>query len=357
METVEFIHPGRSTLRPVSLPQLRPQAALRNRRLARPRQPMTLVEGIEVALVPDGRLDWQDVGRTIDIAFTFAGEVGYLATVVPVVQHLLARADLRVRPDRLDAELAAMAVEAVLAEPVEALEGHLGGEIAFLAMDRAAPRRDLASLSFALHTVADGLTWPGMIHAPAPLLSLLARRWERQPALDIPMDGLAFTLACRVAFTDLAVPALRALAVGDAMLFDRVAVPGGAAVVVAEALHATASFDEAGHLYLSEPFRPPERYALGEFLMTEDDDQDRPVQAIVESAIDELPVRLVFEVGRKDVSLDELRSLAVGSPVPLDRAASSAVQIFANGRRIGSGEMVMIGDQLGVRITQLNGSG
>lgn len=353
---LEVLHPSRQSIRPFSPPGIRPQAALRSNRLARPRAPMPIIADMGVMLVPEGRLDWEDAGDPVDIAFTVAGEVGYITTVTPVVQRMLVHADIRVRPDQLDAELAAMVVETVLTERIEAMEARLGAEIAFLDIDRRRDRRSLASLPFELRATETGLIWPGRLHASTALLSLVARHWERQPAMNSEIEGIAFTLACRVAFTDLSSSAVRALGVGDAMLFDRVAVPGGAAVVVAEALHATATFDEEGYLHLNEPLKSRERYALGEFLMNEDDDQDRPVQAVMESAIDDLPVRLVFEVGRKDMTLDELRGLSVGSPVPLDRAASSIVQIFANGRRIGAGEMVMIGDQLGVRITQLNGN-
>ena len=353
---LEVLHPDRLPISPITPPEIRPQAALRSRRLARARAPMPIIDDLGAVLVPQGRLDWEGAGEPLDIAFSVAGEVGYITTVTPVVQRLLTHADIRVRPDQLDAELAAMVVETVLLERIEAMEARLGCEITFLDIDRPLDRRSLASLPFELRSSENGIAWPGRLHASTALLSLLARYWERQPEQEAAIDDLVFTVACRVAFTDLSTSAVRALGIGDAMLFDRVAVPGGAAVVLAEAVHATATFDEEGHLHLAGPFQPPERYALGDFLMTNDDDQDRPVQAIMDSAIDDLPVRLVFEVGRKDITLDELRSLSVGAPVPLDRAASSAVQIFANGRRIGAGEMVMIGDQLGVRITQMNGN-
>jgi type III secretion protein Q len=328
---------------------------LRAARLARARQPVPLLDGMDVALVSDTALQWEDAGKPVEIVFTVAGEIGYLRTVTPLIQRLLIHADVRLRPDELDAELAAMVIETVLAERMEELEGRLGAEIAFLNLERSAVRESMASLPLQIR-VAEAGAFPGMLFGSAALLSVVARLWEDRPALDPDRDDLSFTLACRVAFTDLDLSALRVLGIGDAMLFDRVAVPGGAAVVIGEALHATAIFDEQGHLTLSEGFLAPERFALGEFLMTDGDDQDRPVQAIMDSAIDDLPVRLVFEVGRKDMTVQELRDLGVGAPVPLDRPASSAVQIFANGRRIGAGEMVMIGDQLGVRITQLNGN-
>lgn len=354
LNTLELLKPDRLVTRSLDIPLIRSRAAHRNLALSRPRAPVVVADGIEVVLVPDGLLDWDGAGKPVDIAFTVGGEMGYLTTVTPVVQRLLDRADVRVRPDKLDAELAAMVIETVLVGSIETLEKRLGGPIALLNLDAPRERTALASLGFELRMAGREGVYPGTLHGSAALLSTIARHWAGQPAIRQDVDGLMFTLNCRVAFTDLTASALRALAVGDAMLCDRIAVPGGAAVILAEALHATARFDEQGFLTLSDSFHAPERYALGDFLMTENDDGERPVQAIAEAAIDDLPVRLVFEVARKDVTLDELRSLGIGAPIPLDRPATSAVQVFANGRRIGAGEMVMIGEQLGVRITQLN---
>jgi len=66
-------------------------------------------------------------------------------------------------------------------------------------------------------------------------------------------------------------------------------------------------------------------------------------------------MRLVFELGRREMSVDELRNIGVGGSIALEKPATSVVDILANGRRVGAGEMVLIGDQLGVKITRLNG--
>lgn len=351
----ELFRTGETGIQMLDMPVLRPQTANRQRRLARRRQALDIGAGLSVSLLPaTDQLVWSEVGAPVEIAFSVAGERGYLRTVTPLVQRLLARADVHIRPDQLDAELAAMIVETVLAERIEGLEAQLGGEINLLTFDRAMTRKGYAALAFEVGTDPEAIRFPGVLFGSAMLLSILGKLWEKQPLVEGHWPELTFTMASRVAFTDLAWPALKTLAVGDAMLFDRVAVPGGAAIVVAEAMHATAAFDETGSLVLSEVFLAPERFALGDFLMADGDDTERPMQAIEDVALDDLPVRLVFEVGRTEVTLDQLRSLSVGAPLPLDRAASSAVHIFANGRRIGAGEMVMIGDQLGVRVTQLN---
>jgi type III secretion protein Q len=72
--------------------------------------------------------------------------------------------------------------------------------------------------------------------------------------------------------------------------------------------------------------------------------------------LDDLPVRLVFELGRVELSLGELQSLAPGALVPLSRPVDAPLDIMANGRRLGRGTLVQIGESLGVRIVSLAGN-
>ena len=72
--------------------------------------------------------------------------------------------------------------------------------------------------------------------------------------------------------------------------------------------------------------------------------------------LDDLPVRLVFELGRVELSLGELQRLAPGALVPLGRPLEEPLDIMANGRRLGRGTLVQIGDSLGVRIVSLAGN-
>jgi type III secretion system YscQ/HrcQ family protein len=71
------------------------------------------------------------------------------------------------------------------------------------------------------------------------------------------------------------------------------------------------------------------------------------------SDLNDLPVRLVFEVGRVELSLGELQRLAPGALVPLGRPLDEPLDIMANGRRLGRGTLVQIGESLGVRIVSL----
>jgi flagellar motor switch protein FliN len=68
-----------------------------------------------------------------------------------------------------------------------------------------------------------------------------------------------------------------------------------------------------------------------------------------------LDVRLTVsvEVGRAQMPVRQVMELGPGSIVELQRGASEPVDVFANGRCIGRGEIVVVGEQFGVRITEL----
>jgi flagellar motor switch protein FliN/FliY len=68
-----------------------------------------------------------------------------------------------------------------------------------------------------------------------------------------------------------------------------------------------------------------------------------------------LDVRLTVsvEVGRVPMSVRDVMDLGPGAVVELQRGASEPVDVYANGRPIGRGEIVVVGEQFGVRITEL----
>ena len=71
-------------------------------------------------------------------------------------------------------------------------------------------------------------------------------------------------------------------------------------------------------------------------------------QALDDATLEDLPVALAFEVGRKAMPLGDIRKLSAGAIVLLD-ATGQGVDIL----RVGQGEMVRIGESLGVRITRM----
>jgi flagellar motor switch protein FliN/FliY len=67
-------------------------------------------------------------------------------------------------------------------------------------------------------------------------------------------------------------------------------------------------------------------------------------------------ISVSVEVGRVQIPLREVMDLGPGAVIELQHSASEPVEIFANGRCIGRGEIVVVGEYFGVRITELGAS-
>jgi flagellar motor switch protein FliN/FliY len=65
----------------------------------------------------------------------------------------------------------------------------------------------------------------------------------------------------------------------------------------------------------------------------------------------EIPVTV--EVGRTQKTLEEVLSLVPGSVVALDKKAEEPVDLRVNGKLVARGEVVLVDDQYGLRITQI----
>jgi flagellar motor switch protein FliN/FliY len=71
------------------------------------------------------------------------------------------------------------------------------------------------------------------------------------------------------------------------------------------------------------------------------------------SLLKEVEVRLSVEVGSTSLKIRDLLNLNEGSVVELDRYASEMLDVLVNGTLLARGEVVTIGDRLGVRVTEV----
>src|SRR5919197_6405860 len=67
----------------------------------------------------------------------------------------------------------------------------------------------------------------------------------------------------------------------------------------------------------------------------------------------DVAVELTVEVGRTKMSLGQAMSLGPGSVVTLDRLADQPVDLLVNGKLIARGEVVVIDEEFGLRITDI----
>lgn len=78
----------------------------------------------------------------------------------------------------------------------------------------------------------------------------------------------------------------------------------------------------------------------------------QPLPAGIELILD-VPLELTVELGRKRMFIKEILELTVGSIVELDRIAGEPVDVLVNGRIMARGEVVVIEDNFGIRITEI----
>lgn len=81
-----------------------------------------------------------------------------------------------------------------------------------------------------------------------------------------------------------------------------------------------------------------------------------PVGSMPNTQLDlvmDIPVTLSVELGRTKIQIRELLQLAQGSVVDLDRLAGEPMDVLVNGFLIARGEVVLVNDKFGIRLTDI----
>ncbi|WP_151702667.1 flagellar motor switch protein FliN [Nitrincola alkalilacustris] len=82
-------------------------------------------------------------------------------------------------------------------------------------------------------------------------------------------------------------------------------------------------------------------------------DESAPVSDGKLDVILDIPVMLTVEVGGTDIAIRNLLQLSQGSVVELDRVAGEPLDVKVNGTLIASGEVVVVNDRYGIRLTDV----
>ncbi|MBU2897328.1 flagellar motor switch protein FliN [Vibrio hepatarius] len=78
------------------------------------------------------------------------------------------------------------------------------------------------------------------------------------------------------------------------------------------------------------------------------DDERRKLDSILD-----IPVTISMEVGRSKISIRNLLQLNQGSVVELERLAGESLDVLVNGTLIAHGEVVVVNDKFGIRLTDV----
>src|SRR5512145_3271042 len=96
-----------------------------------------------------------------------------------------------------------------------------------------------------------------------------------------------------------------------------------------------------------------EQAAKAEFNEVTDSGADTGARDVNLEVILDVPVTLSMEVGRTRIPIRNLLQLNQGSVVELDRAAGEPLDVFVNGTLVAHGEVVVVNDKFGIRLTDV----
>lgn len=145
---------------------------------------------------------------------------------------------------------------------------------------------------------------------------------------------------------------LRSLLPGDVVVLDGIDPATGLLVVGDRFVAPIELLDVGGRLTDRPRYLNQSRW---KWIMTDKTAADAG-QRLEDADLEDLPVTLVFELGRTLLPMGEIKRLGPGMIVPLAELKNETVDIIANGKRVGRGEIVRIGESLGVRVIGLFGN-
>ena len=70
-------------------------------------------------------------------------------------------------------------------------------------------------------------------------------------------------------------------------------------------------------------------------------------------AILDVPVTIAMEIGRTKINIRNLLQLNQGSVIELDRLAGEPMDVLVNGTLIAQGEVVVVNEKFGIRLTDI----
>lgn len=262
-----------------------------------------------------------------------------------LLEQLLIAVEKTARLETLPPRYAALLLEAALADELDWLEARLQAPMELTAVEAQAPSMTEPQFGFVLSIGGQefGCALRSDDNAlPTRLAALLDESGlgELPPPVELPLSVRLWRDVLAISLGE-----ARRLQTGDVVLLDEQA---AAMLVIGDGLIAPVAVVASGSQLLAAPVI----IAGSKWEWTMGENLAGAGQAIDDATLDDLPVALAFEVGRKTMPLGEIRQLTAGAIVQLD-TTGHAVDILANGKRVGQGEMVKIGESLGVQVTRM----
>lgn len=264
------------------------------------------------------------------------------ALIVPEeeIGRLLERFAPEIRMADFPSEQLAILLEAAIEPTIAMLEAVLGAPLRIIALD-AADDQPEPDFGFRL-SHSDGTFTCGICDLETDLIERIAAQFPAP--VERPQAAADLELPLRICFDAVLLPltALNSLQPGDVVMLDH---PNGAFILIADRVVAALSLDTVGARLAEAPIAIAN--SQWNWIMT---DSLASTAEADEGTIDDIPITIVFELGRRTMPVSEIKTLTGGAIVSLPETGRETVSLVANGKRIGEGELVRIGEGLGVRI-------
>ena len=318
------------------------------------RLPVRLGNGVwHARLIPTmAPLAFEEAGYTIQVEWSGAQFVLSLpeSATEQLVSHLLEGASL----NALSAPVIEAVVEAALGDSIRALQTLGRGMPKVLGLTRGIDRGGKTpphALNLSLNQSNGSHTLVGTLFADGLGLLLAAGMVaKRQPVLGPLGNDVPLRLAAEIGYTRLQVAMVKSLSPGDVVLMD------GCWVTPNRSLWLNSDGRFGVHVHWPAPDASQLRPYLTvihpwtEIMPATQTEINANIEL---STVENLPVRLSFDLGELTLTLAQLRALQPGQTLDLGHPLVGAVRIRANGALVGEGDLVEVDGQLGVSVRHL----
>lgn len=264
------------------------------------------------------------------------------AFVVDVFGHFPYINDLAALPENVRA----IALEVALAQLLDRMDRFCGcrSMITDLLINSESNSQGF-SLFFKVTRDRDGFTTHGRINADVKNFAWILEQLKRLPKRGMrTCDDVPLSASIQLGKTVLPLSDVSALESYDILLVDNVTYKEEERDVF---------FHVDTDIAFSGTLQPDGKIVIQNRLM-QDTEESGMSDSETNPPIDTIPVTLVFELGERTISVGELRQIQPGYTFDMETALEKPVTIKANGKAIGKGDMVQVGDRIGVRIIEFN---
>jgi type III secretion protein Q len=326
-----------------------------HRRWGRPRLPVDFATAYGTArLVPVSPIRLQAwTGNWATVRFALSDRELSVSCPIDVVLGLSARRFPELPFANLDRELAAAVVDHLLGDMLTLAERVFAPGLRVMRIDLPAMPPELGGRLFDV-ALEDHMQFPLHVAGAGQDMEVLERIVADWPVARQNLSSIKVPISLRAGFARLTLDGLAALEVGSGIILDRTFLTfQKIAIVTGERFVQTSTYQNMRPVLDGPLLRIPDpattEYTMGA-AMNEilEDESSAPF-----GSVRDVPVHLVFELGRTSLTVGELEAVGQGHVFELSKPLNEAVEILSGGRRIGTGSLVRIGDAIGVRVSRI----